>query len=283
MLTVPLTLDTLLLVLPTAIAVAFVGLIETLLTAKLVDTITDSPSSKKRESWGLGVANILSGLWGGVAGCAMIGQTIVNVKIGRARTRLSTVFAGIFLLLFVAVLSNVMAQIPLVALAAVMMIVAIRAVDWHSVRPSTIKRMPPAETAVMVVTVAVVVLTSNLAIGVGVGVVCAALLLLQRASRAFTVTREASPGGDEIHYRVSGALFFASSNDLADHFDIEADATRIIIDLVDSRIWDASSVAALDAVEERFVANGATVEIRGLDERSARLRGRLSGHLNGTD
>ncbi|WP_411699813.1 SulP family inorganic anion transporter [Conyzicola sp.] len=277
---VPLTLGTLLLIAPTAIAVAFVGLIETLLTAKLVDDMTDSPSSKTRESWGLGVANILAGFWGGVAGCAMIGQTVVNVKIGRARTRLSTLFAGVFLLLFVAVLSNVMAVIPMVSLAAVMMVVAVRTVDWHSVRPSVVKRMPRSETIVMVVTVATVVITSNLAIGVGVGAVLAALLLLQRAARAFGVTRIVSGDGASVEYLVRGALFFASSNELADHFRFTTDPTRVVIDFTESRIWDASSVAALDAIEEKYRAEGSTVEVRGLDERSARLHASMSGHLN---
>jgi SulP family sulfate permease len=277
---VPFTLETLLLVAPTAIAVAFVGLIESLLTAKLVDDLTDSPSSKKRESWGLGVANILSGLWGGVAGCAMIGQTVVNVKIGHARTRLSTLFAGVYLLLFVAVFSSVMAVIPMVALAAVMMVVAVRTVDWNSVRPSVVRRMPRSETVVMVVTVASVVITSNLAIGVGVGAVLAALLLLQRAASAFDVVRELSADGAVVVYRVRGALFFASSSGLADRFFHTDDPERVVIDLTESRIWDASSVAALDAIEEKYRGNGATVEVRGLDERSANFHGRITGRLN---
>jgi len=280
LLDVPLTLGTLLLIAPTAIAVAFVGLIETLLTAKLVDDMTDSPSSKKRESWGLGVANILSGLWGGVAGCAMIGQTVVNVRIGHARTRLSTLFAGVFLLIFVALLSNVMAVIPMVSLAAVMMVVAVRTVDWHSVRPSVVKRMPRSETIVMVITVATVVITSNLAIGVGVGAVLACLLLLQRAASAFEVTRALAADGASVEYRIRGGLFFASSNELADQFHYSNDPGRIVIDLSESRIWDASSVATLDAIERKYRDNGATVEVRGLDERSAEFHGRITGRLN---
>jgi len=280
MLDVPFTLGTLLLIAPTAIAVAFVGLIETLLTAKLVDDMTDSPSSKKRESWGLGVANILSGFWGGVAGCAMIGQTVVNVKIGHARTRLSTLFAGVFLLVFVALLSNVMAVIPMVSLAAVMMVVAVRTIDWHSVRPSVVKRMPRSETIVMVITVATVVVTSNLAIGVGVGAVLACLLLLQRAASAFEVVRVLSDDGASVEYRISGGLFFASSNELADRFHYSNDPSAVVIDLSDSRIWDASSVAALDAIERKYRDNGATVEVRGLDERSADFHGRITGRLN---
>jgi SulP family sulfate permease len=276
---VPLNLDTLALIAPTALGVAFVGLIETLLTAKLVDDMTDSRSSKKRESWGLGVANILSGLYGGVAGCAMIGQTVVNVKIGHARTRLSTLFAGIFLLLLIVVLSSAMAAIPMVALAAVMMIVAVRTVDWQSVKPRVLRRMPRAESTVMVVTVVIVVITNNLAAGVGAGTALAAMFLLQRASRAFTVTRDVSADGTEVHYRAKGGLFFAPSNDLADRFDYAADPSLVIIDFTDSRIWDVSSVAALDAIERKYAAHGSTVEFRGLDPKSAALREQLTGHL----
>jgi len=276
---VPLNLATLSLIAPTAIGVAFVGLIETLLTAKLVDDMTDTRSSKKRESWGLGVANILSGLYGGVAGCAMIGQTVVNVKIGHARTRLSTLFAGVWLLLLIVVLSSAMAAIPMAALAAVMMVVAVRTVDWQSVRPGVLRRMPRAETTVMVVTVVIVVITNNLAAGVGVGTVLAAMFLLQRASRSFTVVREISVDDAEVHYRAKGGLFFAPSNDLADRFNYDGDPSRVIIDFTESRIWDASSVAALDAIERKYTTRGATVEFLGLDPRSAALREKLSGHL----
>ncbi|MET0990130.1 MAG: SulP family inorganic anion transporter, partial [Glaciihabitans sp.] len=279
-LAVPLTLETLALITPTALAGAFVGLIETLLTAKLVDDITDSRSSKKRESWGLGVANILAGIWGGTAGCAMIGQTIVNVKIGHGRTRLSTLFAGLFLLLLVAVLSNVMALIPMAALAAVMMVVALRTIDWSSVQPAKLRTMPKSETAVMLITVAIVVATNNLAIGVGAGAVLAALLLLNRAADAFRVTRSLQVDDTEAHYHVTGALFFASSNDFAEHFRFEEDPRTIVIELGDSRLWDATSVAALDAVATKYTALGATVEVRGLDPRSASLHKRLSGRLN---
>jgi SulP family sulfate permease len=165
---VPLNLETLAIVWPAALSVAFVGLLESLLTAKLVDDITASDSDKTREAWALGVANLCAGLYGGIAGCAMIGQTVVNVQIGRARTRLSTVVAALVLLLLVTALSDVMAEIPMVALAAVMMIVACKTFDWQSVswagRPSFI------DTCVMLVTVAITVWTSNLAIGVAAGV-----------------------------------------------------------------------------------------------------------------
>ncbi|GAA4165119.1 SulP family inorganic anion transporter [Gryllotalpicola daejeonensis] len=276
---VPLTLSTLRLVAPTAIAVAFVGLLETLLTAKLTDDLTDSRSAKGRESWGLGVANILAGLYGGIAGCAMIGQTIVNVKIGRARTRLSTLVAGLFLLVLVVGLSHVMALIPMAALAAVMMVVAIQTIDWHSVRPSTLRRMPVPETLVMLATVAVVVVTNNLAIGVGVGVVLAVIFFARRVARVVRVERSVSADGSRAHYRVLGPLFFASSNDLVEQFSYVEDPTEVTIDLGESRVWDASSVAALDAVETRFREHGVDVEIVGLDEISRRFHGRLSGQL----
>jgi SulP family sulfate permease len=276
---VPLSPDTLQIVGPTAVAVAFVGLLETLLTAKLTDDLTDSRSAKGRESWGLGVANILAGCYGGIAGCAMIGQTIMNVKVGRARTRLSTLVAGLFLLLLVVGLSQVMALIPMAALAAVMMVVAVQTIDWHSVRPATLKRMPVPETLVMLATVAVVVVTNNLAIGVGFGVLLAVLFFARRVARVVRVERSLAVDGAHAHYRVLGPLFFASSNDLVEQFSYVEDPARVTIDLGGSRVWDASSVAALDAVETKYREHGVDVDVIGLDEISRRFHGRLSGRL----
>jgi SulP family sulfate permease len=289
---VPFSPETLGIILPTALSVAFVGLMETLLTAKLVDDITETPSHKGKESWALGVANIAAGAYGGIAGCAMIGQTVVNVKIGRARTRVSTLAAGLFLLLLVTGLSSVMARIPMVALAAVMMIVAITTVDWHSVRPSTLKRMPVPETLVMVVTVAVVVATNNLAIGVAVGVLLAMVLFARRIAHVITVTRSVDDAAGRVRYDVVGPLFFGSSNDLVEHFSYAADAAHaeeagvasrpeasVLVDLSRASVWDASSVAALDSVETKFAAHGLAVEFVGLDERSGTFHGRLTGQL----
>ena len=278
--TVPFDLRTLQIVAPTAFAAALVGLLETLLTAKLVDELTDSRSAKGRESWGLGIANILAGLWGGVAGCAMIGQTVVNVQIGRARTRISTLVAGLFLLLLVGVPSPVMAAIPMAALAAVMMIVALQTVDWHSVRPSTLRRMPVPETLVMLATVGVVVATGNLAIGVGVGVLLALVLFARRIAHVVQVERTLDPAGEVAHYRVLGPLFFASSNDLVEQFSYADDPPRVVVDLTGSHVWDASSVAALDAVESKYVKHGATVELVGLNAHSRYFHGRLTGALD---
>jgi len=276
---VPLTLETLQIVWPTALSVAFVGLMESLLTAKLVDDLTDTPSHKGRESWALGVANIAAGAWGGIAGCAMIGQTVVNVKIGRARTRVSTVVAGLFLLLLVTGLSEVMARIPMVALAAVMMVVAVSTVDWHSLRPSTLRRMPLPETLVMVVTVVVVVATDNLAIGVAVGVLLAMVLFARRVAHVIRVERHVDDDTGRVRYDVHGPLFFGSSNDLVEHFAYADDPSHVVVDLTHAQVWDASSVAALDGVVTKAAEHGTTVELVGLDERSSGLRERLTGRL----
>lgn len=173
---VPLNLQTLSIIWPCALSIAFVGLLESLLTAKLVDELTATPSSKRRESIGLGVGNILSGFYGGIAGCAMIGQTIVNVEMGKGRSRISTLAAGIVLLVLVTALSDVMAKIPMPVLAGIMAIVAIKTFSWHSLQPATVKNAPIAETVVMLVTVAATVSTGNLAIGVLGGIIVMALL-----------------------------------------------------------------------------------------------------------
>ncbi|MGP9539478.1 SulP family inorganic anion transporter [Brachybacterium sp. AOP43-C2-M15] len=275
---VPLDLETLRLIAPTALSVAFVGLLETLLTAKLVDDLTDSRSDKSRESWGLGIANILAGLWGGIGGCAMIGQTVVNVKLGRARTRISTLVAGVLLLVLVTVLSDLMEQIPMAALAAVMMVVAISTVDLHSVRPATLRRMPLSETCVMLVTVAVVVATSNLALGVAAGVLLAMVLFARRVAHVTTVERVVGEGIAE--YAVRGPLFFGSSNDLVEQFAYAQDPPLVSVDFSAAQIWDASTVAVLDSLQSKYADHGKDVRFTGLDERSTRFHGRLTGTLN---
>lgn len=275
---VPLNLDTLAIIWPTALSVAFVGLMETLLTAKLVDDITDTRSHKGRESWALGVANILAGFWGGIAGCAMIGQTVVNVKLSRARTRISTFIAGVFLLALVTVLSDIMERIPMVALAAVMMVVAVSTVNFHSIRPSTLKRMPISETAVMVVTVVIVVMTSNLAIGVGIGAVLAMILFARRVAHVVAVDRRLE--GNSVTYRVHGPLFFGSSNDLVEQFRYADDPSDVTIDFSGAQVWDASTVAALDSIQVKYEEHGIEARFIGLDQRSAQFHGRLTGTLN---
>ena len=276
---VPLDLETLRIVWPTALSVAFVGLLETLLTAKLVDDLTDTRSHKGRESWALGVANIAAGFYGGIGGCAMIGQTVVNVKIGRARTRVSTVVAALVLLLLVTGLSDMMSQIPMVALAAVMMIVAIKTVNWHSLRPVTLKRMPLPETVVMAVTVATTVTTGNLALGVAAGVLLAMILFARRVAHVIRVERTSDADGTAVRYEVHGPLFFGSSNDLVERFAYSIDPKQITIDLTNSQIWDASTVAALDSIQTKYRARGSAVTFIGLDQRSLAFHERLTGQL----
>jgi len=277
---VPYTFATLSIIAPYAFGMALVGLMESMMTAKLVDEITDTPSSKTREAWGQGAANVITGFFGGMGGCAMIGQTMINVRAG-ARTRLSTFLAGLFLLVLVVGLGDVVAIIPMAVLAAVMIMVSVGTFDWHSIRPSTLRRMPKSETSVMLATVVVTVATGNLSIGVVVGVVVAALLFARRVAHLVEVHRSVSADGTTCTYRVSGALFFASSNDLVGQFDYPEDPQRIVIDLSDSHVWDASTVAALDAITTKYARRGKSVAIEGLNEASATMHGRLAGHLAG--
>jgi SulP family sulfate permease len=274
---VPFSLDTLGILAPYALGIALVGLMESLMTAKLVDEITDTSSSKTRESIGQGIANLVTGAFGGMGGCAMIGQTMINVRSG-ARTRLSTFLAGAFLLVLVLVLSPVVAVIPMAALVAVMVFVSIATFDWHSLR--TLRRMPRSETAVMLTTVAVVLATSNLAIGVGVGVLVACVLFARRVAHLVTVTPHDGPDGARV-YVVSGALFFASTNDMVGRFDYVGDPERVVVDLSDAHVWDASSVAVLDAIGHKYALRGKTVEIIGLSDVSGHYHQRLAGRLGG--
>ncbi|WP_040798614.1 SulP family inorganic anion transporter [Nocardia higoensis] len=284
---VPLDLETLKIIAPYALAMALVGLLESLLTAKLVDDITDTHSDKTREGWGQGVANIVTGFFGGMGGCAMIGQTMINVKVSGARTRISTFLAGVFLLILVVGLGGLVAQIPMAALVAVMIMVSVGTLDWHSIAPKTLRRMPIAETTVMVVTVAVTVFTDNLALGVIAGVLTAMVAFAHRVAH-FTevvVVGESDTDDDgEIDtrvYQVRGELFFASSNDLVYQFDYLGDPASVVIDMSDAHIWDASTVATLDAITTKYAARGKTVEIVGLNPASTARHERLSGHLSG--
>ncbi|MCX0243493.1 SulP family inorganic anion transporter [Streptomyces drozdowiczii] len=278
---VPFTLDTLTTIAPYALAMALVGLMESLMTAQLVDDITDTRSNKTRESVGQGVANIVTGFFGGMGGCAMIGQTMINVRVSGARTRLSTFLAGSFLMVLCIVFGPIVSDIPMAALVAVMVMVSFATFDWHSIAPKTLRRMPVGETAVMVITVAIVVATSNLAIGVVVGSVTAMVIFARRVAHLADVTAVVDPDGSQVVYSVTGELFFASSNDLVTRFAYATDPDRIVIDLTATHIWDASSVAALDAIETKYAARGKTVEIVGLNQPSATLHRTLSGELTG--
>jgi len=279
---VPFDLETLRIIAPYALGMAVVGLLESLLTAKLVDDLTDTGSDKTRESWGQGAANVITGFFGGMGGCAMIGQTMINVKASGARTRISTFCAGLFLLVLVVGFGDLVATIPMAALVAVMVMVSVGTFDWHSVRPSTLRRMPRSETTVMVVTVVVVVATHNLAIGVVAGVLVATTLFARRVAHLARVHRtvEVDADGAEVaRYTVTGELFFASSNDLYSQFDYAGDPDHVVVDLADSHVWDASTVAALDAVTQKYARTGKQVRITGLNAASAAMHERLSGRL----
>ncbi|MEV3888296.1 SulP family inorganic anion transporter [Streptomyces griseoincarnatus] len=276
---VPFTTDTLTTIAPYAFAMALVGLMESLMTAKLVDEITDTHSNKTRESVGQGIANVVTGFFGGMGGCAMIGQTMINVKVSGARTRMSTFLAGAFLMVLCIVFGSIVSDIPMAALVAVMIMVSFATFDWHSIAPRTLKRMPAGEIAVMVITVACVVATHNLAIGVVVGSITAMVIFAKRVAHLAEVTAVTDPDGTTVVYRVTGELFFASSNDLVGQFDYAGDPKQVVVDLSAAHIWDASSVAALDAIETKYAQRGKSVEIIGLNDPSAHLHNKLSGEL----
>lgn len=274
---VPFTFETLQIIAPFSIAMALVGLMESLMTAKLVDDITDTRSNKTRESWGQGVANIVTGFFGGMGGCAMIGQTMINVKVSNARTRLSTFLSGVFLLILVVAFGDIVAVIPMAALVAVMVIVAYSTFDWHSLK--SLRHMPKSETIVMLTTVIATVISHNLAIGVITGVLTATVLFARRVAHLVTMTRKVSEDGVSVIYEVHGELFFASSNDLVYQFDYSDDPDWIVIDLTGAHLWDASTVASLDAIIAKYERRGKTVEIIGLNEHSTAFRARLDGRL----
>jgi SulP family sulfate permease len=278
---VPFTFETLQIIFPFALATACVGLLESLMTAKLVDDVTDTRSSKTREAWGQGVANVVTGCFGGMGGCAMIGQTMINVKASGARTRISTFLAGVFLLILVVVLGDIVSLIPMAALVAVMIFVSVATFNWHSIRPATLKALPKSETLVMVSTVIGVVATHNLAIGVGVGVLVAMVLFARRVAHFVTVERTVVEvdGAPLATYRVDGELFFASSNELYTRFEYALDPAQVVIDMHASHLWDASTSAALDAITEKYRNHGKEVRIVGLNDASVQMRERLAGRL----
>ncbi len=282
---VPVDLETLKIIAPYALGMALVGLLESLMTAKLVDDITDTHSDKTRESWGQGAANIITGFFGGMGGCAMIGQTMINVKASGARTRLSTFTAGILILILSVALGDVVALMPMGALVAVMIFVSVSTFDWHSIKPATLRFMPKAETTVMLVTVVGTVASGNLAVGVVLGVLTAMVVFAQRVSRFVQVTRKpVAPTGEEeasVRYSVRGELFFASSNDLYTLFQYATDPRLVVIDFTESHLWDASTIAAVDSIVEKYAKYGKEVDIVGLNVESRAMRARLAGRLGG--
>jgi SulP family sulfate permease len=272
---IPLTFETLLIVLPYSVAVAAVGLLESLMTAQIVDDLTDTTSSKNRECVGQGVANMATGFIGGMAGCAMIGQSVINVKAG-GRGRLSTFCAGIFLLFLIVVLGPWVKKMPMPALVAIMIMVSIGTFSWVSIK--NLKSHPRSSSIVMLATVAGVVFTHNLAVGVVLGVLLSGIFFAWKIAQLFRVTSAASDDGASRTYKVEGQLFFASTEDFSAAFDFKEALEKVVIDLSGAHIWDISSVAALDMVVLKFRREGAEVELIGLNEASETIVDRLAIH-----
>ncbi|MDX2095624.1 MAG: SulP family inorganic anion transporter [Alphaproteobacteria bacterium] len=272
---IPLTWETLWIILPYSITLAAVGLLETMMTSVIVDEKTDTTSQKNRECAGQGVANIVAGLFGGMAGCAMIGQSVVNMKSG-GRGRLSTFSAGIFLLFLILVLSDWVRQIPMAALVAVMIMVSISTFNWASVL--NLRTNPKTSSLVMLTTVAVVVFTHNLALGVLIGVLMSALFFARNVARFFAVETMLSANGTHRTYTVHGQVFFASAANFFARFDFKEPLEKVTIDLTHAHFWDLTGVGALDKVVLKFRREGKQVELLGMNAASATLVEAFSTH-----
>lgn len=272
---IPLTLDTLMIILPYSVAVAAVGLLESLMTQTIVDDLTDTTSDRNQECIGQGIANTATGFIGGMAGCAMIGQSIINVKSG-GRGRLSTFVAGAMLLFFIVVLGEWVAKIPMAALVAIMIMVSIGTFSWSSIK--NLRSHPKSSSVVMLSTVLFVVFTHNLAIGVLVGVLLSGIFFAWKIAQLFGVTSTLSADGRERTYVVEGQLFFASAEDFMRAFDFKEALEKVTIDVSRAHIWDISSVAALDMAVLKFRRDGAEVVIIGLNEASETIVDRLAIH-----
>ncbi|WP_185984497.1 SulP family inorganic anion transporter [Aureimonas mangrovi] len=272
---VPFNLETLWIILPTSIAVGAVGLLESLLTASIVDDMTDTRSDKNRESVGQGIANIASGFFGGMAGCAMIGQSVINVRSG-GRTRLSTFVAGAFLLFLLLALGEWVGLIPMPALVAIMVMVSISTFNWRSL--GELRHHPRRSSVVMLATVATVVGTHNLALGVGVGVLLSGIFFAWKVSQILRVSSTLSTDASARHYRIEGQVFFASAEALLDAFDFAEPLERVRIDLREAHIWDLTGVATIDKIVVKFRQAGAAVEVEGLNEASATIMDKFAVH-----
>ncbi len=277
---VPLNLTTLWIILPYSVGLAVVGLLESMMTATIVDDLTDTTSDKNRECKGQGIANIAVGLMGGMAGCAMIGQSIINIKSG-GRGRLSTLSAGILLLIMVVFLGDWIKQIPMAALVAVMIMVSIGTFSWESIKE--LKSNPLSSSTVMVVTVAIVVGTHNLAIGVFVGVLLASLFFANKISQLMIVKSEGDGEDGTRHYRVIGQIFFVSSERFAASFDFKEVIEHVTIDLSAAHFWDLTAVEALDKVVIKFRREGTEVELIGMNEATKTIVDKFGVHNNPDD
>ncbi len=274
---VPLTLETLQIVLPYSIGLAVVGLLESMMTATIVDDLTDTTSDRNKECKGQGIANIGAGLFGGMAGCAMIGQSIINVKSG-GRGRLSTFIAGSFLIIMVVFLDEWLRLIPMAALVAVMIMVSIGTFSWTSVKD--LKKNPLSSNVVMISTVIVVVATHNLAIGVLVGVLLATLFFANKIGRFMVVKANHDESNDQITYEVVGQVFFASAEQFIASFDFKNAVSNVVIDLTHAHFWDITGVSSLDKVVIKFRREGATVNIIGMNSATETVIDKFGVHNN---
>ncbi|MGP4108600.1 SulP family inorganic anion transporter [Virgibacillus sp. L01] len=270
---IPLTWETFMIILPYSAALAIVGLLESLLTANIVDDMTDTESNKNKETRGQGIANVITGFFGGMAGCAMIGQSVINVKSG-GNGRLSSLVAGVFLMFLIIVLGGVVVQIPMAALVGVMFMVAIGTFDWSSIR--NLHKLPKSDAAVMVTTVVIVVVTHDLSKGVLAGVLLSAIFFAAKISKT-KVTNELVQNGEKKIYRVYGQLFFASVNDIPKKFDFTDTVKEVEIDLTNAHLWDDSAIGALDKIEMKFEQSDIEVYYSGLNEDSQYLKNRIGG------
>ena len=272
---VPLNLETLAIIFPYSLTLMVVGLLESLMTATIVDDLTDTTSDKNRECVGQGVANIASGFIGGMAGCAMIGQSVINVKSG-GRGRLSTLSAGLFLLALLMLVGDWVAQIPMAALVAVMIMVSIGTFDWNSIRK--LRENPPSSSIVMIATVAVTVATHDLAQGVLVGVLASGFFFAHKVGRILHIRSAAEDEGRVRRYTVSGQVFFASADNFVAAFDFREVIDKVVIDVSRAHFWDITAVSALDKVVVKFRREGTEVEVVGLNEASATMVDKFAVH-----
>ncbi|MGM0845699.1 MAG: SulP family inorganic anion transporter [Bacillota bacterium] len=268
---IPLTFETLMIIFPYSLALAIVGLLESLLTATIVDDMTDTESNKNKESRAQGYSNVVTGFFGGMAGCAMIGQSVINVKSG-GTGRLSSLVSGVFLMFLIIVLGGVVVQIPMAALAGVMIMVSIGTFDWSSVR--NLHKVPKTDAAVMLVTVITVVVTHDLSQGVLAGVLLSAIFFAAKISK---VKVEEDLKGSKKVYHIKGQIFFASVNDLPQKFNYKEDINSVEINLSEAHLWDDSAIGAFDKIESKFEQNNISVFYSGLNEESAKLKKRIGG------
>ena len=271
---IPFTFETLQIIFPYSLALAIVGLLESLLTASIVDDMTDTESNKNRESKGQGIANIVTGFFGGMAGCAMIGQSVINVKSG-GRGRLSAFVAGIFLMFLIIVLGGVVVQIPMAALVGVMIMVSIGTFDWSSIK--SLNKVPLTDSIVMIVTVGTVVLTHDLSKGVFAGIILSAIFFVAKISKVH-VSSMLVPEADKKVYTVKGQIFFASVTELTEAFDYKENINKVEIDFSKAHVWDDSAVASIDKVVLKFRENNVQVQLIGLNEASLNLVQKLAIH-----